>query len=111
MKLLRIVRSFNDDEENFFGVQPTDRQTNKSVIALFAFLHDIGVEFAFDYTLGFPEMNTYEDHVGRHEFFRSKKHVGHIIFEKELIYFTVRCPKAQRDMMIQALSKYADWKK
>ena len=102
--MLRILSSFNDDEDNYFRVSVDDARSEEFIKTLISFLDSLGIT---DHLEAEPEIlsERYEDWIGRHEFFRTDDYIIHLIFSTDCLHMVVTCGRDARDRFMGSFNK------
>ena len=106
MSKLKIVGIFNDDEENYFKIKV---EKNEIIIkTLIKILSELNISHHLDAE---PEILSakYKEWVGRHEYFRTKEYILHLLFERDHLHIIAKCDLKNRKKFIKTLKKYADF--
>lgn len=108
MNKLKLVASFNDEEENYFKIEIEDPNNKKYIQRLIGFLDDLQIS---NHLTSEPMVLSakYGDWIGKHEFFRTKDYVVHIIFSKDNIHLLVKCDLENRQMFTKFLNKHCSF--
>jgi len=109
MNKLKLVTSFNDEEENYFKIKIEDISNEKYIKQLIGFLEDLKIS---NHLTSEPDIlsTKYEKWIGRHEFFRTKDYVIHIIFSRDNLHLLVNCDLENREMFMKFLKKHCSFK-
>lgn len=105
MSKLKLGGIFNDEEENYFKIGVEDINSVKYIEKLISLLNNLNIS---KYLNAKPTMlsDKYKNWIGRHEYFRTKDYIIHIVFSKEYLHLIVKCSLKKRKEFIKILDKY-----
>ncbi|MBU2639393.1 MAG: hypothetical protein KKG75_01660 [Nanoarchaeota archaeon] len=101
--LTKIVGIFNNKDENYFKIKIEDIKSERYLLWLIKLLGDLKISHHLDAE---PQILSakYKGWIERHEFFRKRGYVIHIIFTKEYLYLIVKCSLKKRQEFLKALN-------
>ncbi|GEM_PF-4314932 len=108
MAKLKLAAVFNNEEENYFKIKVADSRSKKYIMSLNKFLEDLGIKSYLGKQCD-ECSEKHKDWVGMHQFFRSMKHVVHIVWGEKFIAVLVKCAPKDRQAMVDTLEKHFDF--
>ena len=105
MNKLKLVGSFNDDEENYFKIKIEDINDETCIKQLIGFLEDLKISNHLTSESDILSAK-YEEWIVRHEFFRTKEYIIHIIFSRDNLHLLVNCDLKKRELFMKFLKKH-----
>jgi len=98
----KISGIFNNKDENYFKIKIEDIKSEKYIHWLIRLLDDLGISHHLNAE---PQILSakYKGWIERHEFFRKRDYVIHIIFTKEYMYLIVKCSLKKRKEFLKFL--------
>ena len=107
MTKLKLTGIFNDKEENYFKIKNININSEKYIKKLIGFLEDLKIS---NHLEAEPEILSakYKEWIGRHEFFRTKEYIIHIIFTKDSLHLIIKCSLEKRKNLMKFLNKHLE---
>ena len=102
----KIIEIFNNGNENYLRIKIVDKRSTKNITNLARVFSDLKIQ---DYLESEPEVisTKYYKWIGRHEFYKTKNFVIHILYEKNAIHLIVKCSLKDRERLIKTIHKYS----
>ena len=102
----KLVKIFNEDQENYFKFEIKDQNSFEDERILSQFLGELGfgnIEFKGD-NPGIKKK--YKERIGLHKFVENKQVKIHIIFAEKYLHLVIKCSLKNRKVIIKLIKKY-----
>lgn len=102
----KIIEIFNNGNENYLKIKIIDKQSMKYIDNLAKIMAELQIQ---DYLESEPEVlsEKYYKWIGRHEFYKTRNYIIHILYERDAIHLIIKCSLKDRKRLIKTINKYS----
>lgn len=99
----KVNSIFNDEKENYFKIKIDDINSEKYIKMLISLINKLQIS---DHLEAEPEVlsSKYKNWIGRHEYFKNKDWIIHIIFSREALHLIINCNLENRKKLVKILT-------